>query len=356
MFTFDQAYKVDERGNMQGKKLDGTFQTWDGKTVDSTGAFLVGELERLDQKLHEPLVSTSWGRDIDLREDVTIGDEVTSFMVSQYASNGGLGTGQGIGNGKAWVGKNTDQVAGVSVDLGRIPHPLRPWALELKYTVMELESSIRVGRPIDQQKYDALVMKHDMDIDEQVYIGDAAFGDTGLLNNSAVTPTNVAPGTETGNPTKWSGKSPAEILIDINTALASVWAASGWKVMPNRILIPPAQFGALSTELVSTAGNTSVLKYILENNLLAASGQGKLEIAPLKWLIGAGVGGVIGQVGTVDRMVVYTKNQEYVRFPMTLLQKTPIQYVSLYHMTTYFCKLGVVEVVYPQTLGYFDEI
>lgn len=357
MMTFDSAfYTTDQQGNMRGSKLPHIYTTHDGRTVDSTGAFLVGELERLDQKLHEPLVDTTWGRDIDLREDVTIADEVTSFLLSNYASAGGLGTGNGIGNGKAWIGKNADQISGVAVDLGKIPHPLRPWALELKYTIMELESSIKVGRPIDQQKYDVIVQKHDMDVDEQVYIGDNTFGDHGLLNDPGVTPTNVVAGGEVGNPTKWTLKSPPEILADINNAIAAVWAASGWKVMPNRILIPPNQFGYLTSTMINVAGNQSIMKFLLENNLLAASGRGRLEIYPTKWLVGAGVGGVIGQVGTVDRMVVYTKDPNYVRYPMTLLQRTPVQYMSLYHMTTYFCKLGVMEVVYPETIGYFDMI
>jgi hypothetical protein len=43
--------------------------------VDSTGAFLIGELERLDQTLHMPLAAVTWSRDIDLREDVTLADE-----------------------------------------------------------------------------------------------------------------------------------------------------------------------------------------------------------------------------------------------------------------------------------------
>jgi hypothetical protein len=51
------------------------MRTYDQNTIDSAGAFLVGELERLDQELHMPLVSVTWNRDIDLREDVTIGDE-----------------------------------------------------------------------------------------------------------------------------------------------------------------------------------------------------------------------------------------------------------------------------------------
>ena len=34
-----------------------------------------------------------------------------------------------------------------------------------------------------------------------------------------------------------------EILADVNAIITSTWAASGWKVMPSKILLPPAQFG-----------------------------------------------------------------------------------------------------------------
>jgi hypothetical protein len=55
-------------------------------------------------------------------------------------------------------------------------------------------------------------------------------------------------------------------------------------------------------------------------------------------------------------MAVYTQEKDLVRYPMTLLQRTPVQYESIYHKTTYFCRLGVVEVVYPETIGYFDGL
>ena len=64
--------------------------TYDEMTIDSTGAFLIGELERMDQALHEPLVSITWSRDIDLREDVTIADEASSFTNSAFAAAGSL--------------------------------------------------------------------------------------------------------------------------------------------------------------------------------------------------------------------------------------------------------------------------
>ncbi len=357
MRTYDSAqmYRtVDDVGTQAGQPLRGCY-TADGRTIDSTGAFLVGELERLDMTLHEPLAAVTWGRDIDLREDVTIADEVSSFTQSTFASAGGLGTGNSIGNGKAWIGKNTDQITGIAVDISKVPHQLRPWGMELKYTILELESAAKLGRPVDQQKYQAMQLKHQMDIDEQVYIGDTTMGDSGLTNASSVTNVSNLVNGVSGS-SHWSQKTPDEILADVNAMLTSVWSASAWAVIPDRLLLPPAQFGYISTQKVSEAGNVSILKYIQDNNLLTTSGQGKLDIFPLKWLIGAGVGGTLGLTGTVDRAVVYTKDKIRVRYPMTLLQRTPIQFDSIYHKTTYFCRLGIVEVVYPETIGYFDGL
>ena len=357
--TFDAARAptgpLDLRGNQRGVTFDHAYKTHDGRTVDSTGAFLVGELERLDQTLHMPLVAVTWSRDINLREDVSVADEVSSFTLSTFASAGNLGAGNGIRNGKAWIGKATDQIGGVSVDIGKYPQPLTPWGLEIKFSILELESAAKAGRPIDDQKLQGLKLKHQMDVDEMVYVGDGSLGVTGLVNHALVTNVSNVPNGAAASPL-WSSKTPAEILADVNAVITSTWAASGWKVMPSKILLPPAQFGYISTQTISSAGNISILKYLLENNVLKASGQGELEIQPAKWLIGAGVGGTLGQTGTVDRMVCYTQDKEYIRYPMTTLQKTPIQYDSIYHKTTYYCRLGVVENVYPETIGYRDGI
>lgn len=359
MMTFDQrdanGYQADAFGNHRGRTFDSSYTTHDGRTVDSTGAFLVGELERLDQTLHMPLAAITFGRDVDMRSDVTVADEISSYTLSTFASQGSLGAGSGIRNGKAWIGKNTDQIGGVSVDIGKTPQPLRPWALEIKYSILELESAARVGRPIDAQKIEALKLKHQMDTDEQVYVGDASTGDTGLLNSAAVTNVSNVPNGASASPL-WSTKTPAEILADVNALLTSAWAASGWAVMPTEVRIPPAQYGYISSQVVSSAGNVSILTYLLENNIIAKSGQGKLQILPLKWCIGSGAGGTIGTTGTVDRMIAYTKEEKYVRYPMTLLARTPVQFASIYHMTTYYCRLGVIEIVYPETIAYRDGL
>ena len=127
-----------------------------------------------------------------------------------------------------------------------------------------------------------------------------------------------------------------------------VWAESGWAVLPNRLMLPPAQFGYIASQLISSAGTTSILKYLQDNNIVTQRGE-KFEILPQKWLIGRGA-------GATDRMCAYRKDYERVRFPMTELQRTPLEYRSLFQITTYWGRLGQIEVPYSMCIGYRDAL
>jgi len=314
------------------------LMTFDAKTIDSAGVFLIGELERLDQKLHMPLATVTWSRDIELREDVSIADEFSSFTNSSFAAAPGV-----QGSGKAWVGKDTNAITGISLDIGKTSNPLPLWAMQLGWTLPELESAQKLGRPVDQQKFSGMQLKYQMDIDEQVYIGDTALGFTGLVNSSLVT--NVSNAT-TGT---WSTATADQILADVNELLNSVWAASAYAVCPSKLLIDPVNYSRLVSKLVSTAGNISILEFLKQNSLSNSINGRPLDIQPLKWLTGRGA-------GTTNRMVAYTPDQDKVRFPLVPLQRTPLEYRDLRQLTTYFGRLGVVEFVYPETLGYRDNI
>lgn len=324
------------------------MMTYDQMTIDSTGAFLIGQLERLDQTLNEPLVEFTWSRDIDIREDVSPADELASFTNSSFAMAGNLTPG-----GLNWISNEGNALAGPSVDIGKTAQAMRLWGAEVKYTVPELVKAQALGMPIDAQKIEAMNLKRNMDLDQLVYIGDSNISTTGLINSGAVTPSNVPNGVS--GQAIWTKKTPDEILTDVNEILTTTWAASGWKVLPNRLLLPPAQYGYLAATKNSNAGNVSILTYVLENNISTRSGV-KLEILPLKWLIGMGAGGTQGVLGTVDRMIAYNKDKKYVQYPMTELQRTPLEYRSLFQITTYWARFGQVETRYATTLGYRDGI
>lgn len=312
------------------------MQTFDQATIDSSGAFLVHELERLDQTLNLPLTSQTWSRDIQLREDVSIADEISSFTNTTFAAAGTPNA-----NGKNWISPLATAIAGINVDIEKKGFPLELWGMELGWTVIELNAAAQVGRPIDTQKYDGMQLKWNMDTDEQVYIGDSAKGAKGLLNLVQVTPTNA---TKT-----WANSTADEIRASINKVLSNAWARSAYSKVPEDLLIPPEQYSFIASTIVSSAGNQSLLTY-LETNTIAYHQNGKpLNIRPVKWMKGRGVGGT-------DRMVAYTNDKKFVRFPMVPLQSVPIQYRGLYQLVTYYGKLGAVEPVYPETLNYMDGI
>lgn len=314
----------------------------DARVLDSAGAFLTAELEKLDPTIHEPLAAVTWWQDVDVREDVAFGDEFSSFINQSYAAPGGNKP-----VGKAWASKGANAITGIQVDAMKTPTPLTVWELENKYSIAELESSIQMGRPLDQTQFQGTQLKLAMDTDEQVYVGDADLGLSGLINNPNITPTNAVNGVG-GSPT-WALKTPDEIRNDFNTVLAAAWASTGYAFTPSKVIVPPVQLAKLASTITSNAGNISLLEY-LRNNTIASVNNGRpLEIVGRKWAQGAGAGGT-------DRMVAYTQDYQRVRFPMTPMQSTQLQQIGTYWLKVYYCRLGAVEMTNREFVAYLDGI
>lgn len=309
--------------------------TVDRATIDSTGAFVVGELERMDQTLNMPLVSVKWTRDMPLRSDISIADEVSSFTNTDFSSVGGPNP-----MGKNWMGKKGTATPGPELDIVPTRNNLTPWATEVSWTVLELASAQKQGRPIDVQKYEAMKLKWNMDTDEQVYIGDSGLGVAGMLNLPDITPLAAA--------AAWTATTdPDVILQDINLLLTDVWMRSGYAVCPAKIGLAPELFGLLTIKKVSSAGNISVLEYVKVNSIAFQENGEPLEIVSIKWASKRGAGGS-------HRIVAYTQDEKYIRFPMVPLLNTPLEYRSMQQLTVYYGKLGQVEAPYSNTISYLD--
>lgn len=313
------------------------------KTYDSTLAFYVNQLDNLDRKLHEPLYSVTWGRDIKLRPGITMANESTSFIRSQI---GAVGTSSATG--KPWISPNTTVLPGISINGERVVLPLRLLGQEISYTSVELERSQLLGQPIDAAKFDALNIVYQMCTDEMVYKGDTLVGAKGLINSALVTAGSV-PNDGTGSSTLWTSKTPDQILRDVNAMIQAAWQASGFAVCPDKLLLPPAQYAYIASQKVSTAGNVSILTYLEDNSISLRVNGRKLDIQPVKWLTGAGASGA-------DRMVAYTNQEDRVRFPMVPIRREAPYYLGIKFNAPYIWAFGELEVLYPETLLYNDGI
>ncbi len=313
------------------------------KTRDSALSYYVNQLENLDKRLHMPLTSVSWGRDIKLRSGITMSNESTSFIRSAFAAAGTLDS---TGN-MPFISAETTAIPGVSINGEKIVLPLRLLAREISFTSVELERSQLTGQPIDAQKTDALNTLYQMNTDQMVYIGASSVGATGLFNSSLVTAAAVADGV--GGLKTWVSKTPDEILDDVNTLLQAAWSASAFAVCPSELRLPPAQFALITQRKVSSAGNVSILKYLKDNSIALEVNGKALNILPVKWLTGRGV-------GPTDRMVAYTNEEDRVRFSMVPIRRETAYYQGIRFIAPYLWAFGEVEIVYPETMRYADGI
>jgi hypothetical protein len=309
------------------------------------GAFLTGELERLDPRIHEPLMEFTYHRDLPIRSDVTVGDEYTSFMWNALGGIGGPKSG-----GKNWFSKDGNVIGAAQIDLHKEVFPFPVWAMGVDYDLLELESAQQVGRSIDQMKIDAVQAKHQMDADELAYVGDKDLKLTGLSNSSDVIVDMAVDGA--AGSSFWKDKTPLEILTDINDLLTATWKQSGLAVPPSHLLLPPDAFTPLLAPL-GTDGVKSVMAYIKENNIYSMTTMREFKIMPVKWLDNIGT-----QIETkpTGRAVAYTPKENYVRLPITPLLRTNVQYDLLKVKFAYYGRMGGVEVVYPDTMHYLDGI
>jgi len=312
------------------------------KTFDSTLAYYVNQLDNLDKKLYEPLYATTWGRDIKLRTGISMANESTSFIRSTLGSVGSQSA-----TGKPWLAPNSTTLPGVSVNGERIVLPLRLLGQEVSYSSVELERSQLLGQPIDQQKFDGLNILYQMSTDEMVYVGDTAVGATGLLNSDLVVSGSVANGA--AGTSTWATKTPDEILADVNTLVEAAWAASGYSVCPDKLLLPPVQYAYIASQKISNAGNVSILTFLEDNSISLRVNGRKLDIQPVKWLTGRGASGK-------NRMVTYTNDENRVRFPMVPIRRETPYYLGIKFNAPYIWAFGETEFVYPETVRYADGI
>jgi hypothetical protein len=306
------------------------------KFLDSTLSYFENQLEAVDRTINMPLVEYTWGRDIDVRGDITMISQSSSFTRTTYAGQGS----QSI-TGKPWISTETTVIPGVHINGEKVVKPVRKLARSLSYNMYDLQASALLGQPIDQTQAIALQEMYQLTTDEMVYVGDTDLSVKGLFNLTDVTPDPVVGGA-------WSTKTPEQILDDVNTLLDRVRLRSALR-SPTHLRVPPTQFSLLASRRVGSNSDTTILEFVKRNNISTAKNNTPLDINEVKWLDGIGV-------GATDRMVAYTKSYTDVRFPMASIRPELVTLADLTYRRPYVWAFGELEVINPERIGYVDGI
>jgi hypothetical protein len=310
--------------------------------IGSGMAFLNAELEKRDPRLLEPLHSVTWMRDIVARTGGGWVDFTSNYFVD-YATTGG--------NDAGIIGGETNDIPLIQASVSKDVFKVYNFSNVLKIPFVDQAKLQGIGRSLDDILDKGIRLNYNKSIDYNVYLGFSSLGTYGIINNPNVTASN-APNGAAASPT-WNLKTPDEILQDINNLMIATWTASEYDTtgMANHILVPPTQYGYLVGRKVSTAGNVSILQFLLENNIGRNQGI-DLKIEPSRWCAGAGV-------GATDRVVAYVNEEDRINFDLTVpLSRvmTQPQVTEMAYLTAYAAQIGQIKMLYLQCVRYLDAI
>ena len=309
----------------------------DAAGIASGQAFLTSELEKRDMLVRPPLPSFTYSRDIPVRVGGGWAEFVSAMNVG-YGLTGGSGDGM-IGSGSA------DGIPMVQADFGKDLWKTHAIYAGTRVFWIDMQKGNMTGRNIDTLLRDGLRLAYDKHMDENVYVGFAKYGTTGLIYNPDVVITNA---TKT-----WATATPDEILEMVNNAILATWARAAYDLdaIPNHIVLPYEQYNYIATTKVTNLAEKTILTFLEENNVATKNG-GDLFIGATIWCKGAGT-------GSTDRMVVYSNKERYVAIdelvPLTRAITTPNAERFAYD-TAFAGNVSETEVFYPETITYTDGI
>ena len=323
--------------------VSGSVPTMDAAGIASGGAFLISELEKRDPMIRKPLASVTYPRDIVIQTGGGWVDYVSAMSVA-YGITGGSGSGPVQAGGS-----NGLPIVQASVDKG--VYKAHTFAVDLRVMFQDMQRANFIGRSMDQLLQDGVRTAFDKHQDQNVYTGLSEYKTTGTINNPDAVETTVAVGAS--GKTNWKDKTPMEILADCNTAIITTWAAAGYDMaaLPNHILIPYEEYNHILTTPVTDLATETIYDYIRKNNV-AAKNNGDLFIGATMWCKGAGT-------SNTDRMVVYVNHERYVKadelVPLSRIMSAP-NVANVCYDTAYMANLSEVQILYPQTITYWDGI
>lgn len=332
------GYVMDASPVQYGKTVIGE------KSVRDTMAFLVGELEKLEPKLIEPLSSTTYARDIAMKPGGGWVEYSTTLDVD-YATSGG--------NEDSILGSGSNSISRMQANFNKDKYQVYTFAAAYGVPIIQGNLAQHAGRNLEEIFNKGINLNYHKTLDKSVYLGLQRYGTAGLVNNPKVTRYTVDSNGAGTPSTKWKDKTPDQILDDVNKFITNKWAESEYApdAIINHCLVSPQCYALLVSRKISEAGNISILNYILENNI--AKNQGvDFKIYPNRHCACIGDGGT-------DRMVGYVNEVDKINFDLTV----PLtRILTGQNMTTvsidsvFAAQFSEVKTNYLQTIGYADGI
>lgn len=250
-----------------------------------------------------------------------------------------------------WFNGNAHDVPKVELTREKYETTVSMAAIGYGYNLEELGTAQLLGMNLTPDKASTARRVAEEKIDQVAFIGDTGKGFSGLVNSSTPTAT-TAPADGTGSATTFVSKTPDQILRDVNGVLTGIFTGTLGSEIADTLLLPYSVLLDLSTRRIDAVNQTTILEWIMKNNIYTLTTGQPLTIRGLfGYLDTAGASGT-------KRMVAYRRSPEVLKFHMPM----PFRFLPAWQTGPIkfdvpgIFRLGGVDIRRPKSVRYLDGI
>ena len=215
-------------------------------------------------------------------------------------------------------------------------------AISFGYSIQDIRNAQMAGKPLNQRKSDACRRQMLVLENKLAFYGDAATQIPSFINAANTTAYTVADG-GTGD-TRWSTKTPDEIIKDVSGITTAVYDTTNGVEMVDTLLLPIAQYSLIADTPRSSTSDTTILDFILKSNAFIK------EIIPVYELKGAAPANAA--YDSQDCMIAYKRDPE----KLTLEVPQDVEYLNpqekaLYYEVPVHARTAGVIIYYPKSIA-----
>lgn len=225
-----------------------------------------------------------------------------------------------------------------------------------EYNIEELGIAMQLGVPLQGDKAIAARRAYNEFMWNVTLFGDTSKAMPGLVNNAGVT-SGLAPADGTGAVTTWFDaagvltKTPAQIVRDFNGMLTGIYTGSLTIEMADTVLLPFTTLARLAETPMSATNDTTILNFILANNILTLQTGRRPTVRGLLGLDTAGA-------GATRRAITYRNGEDVVRLHLPAAHRFEAPRVKGTYgfVVPGWFRTGGVEVLRTYAFRYLDGI
>lgn len=228
------------------------------------------------------------------------------------------------------------------------------YALGYNYTQDEIKKAARLGRPLESDRAMAVRDGIERKLNDVACDGDAAASLKGFLGLASVN--TMTPSTKLAGGTAWLDANgllvatPDEVIDEVNLAISKNWIDSKEIYRTTRVVMPTAQYAAISTKPRSALSDVTILNFLKTNN----PGVEFLSWERLKYVDSTSSPNLTQDK---DRMICYDPKKENLKLllPVEFEQQAP-QLVNYRYKVNCRMKCGGVISAKPKSILFVDGI